>query len=79
MVTNKLLVISNMHGQLELVYDKRVDGKRLSINNHVVKLRDFRGAMIDDLNHHLALLLKKKPEHIILHIETNNAVSKTSR
>ena len=56
-----------------------IDEKRLSRNNQVVKVRDFRGATIDDLKHHLVPLLKKKPEHIILHIGTNDAVSKTSR
>ena len=53
-----------------------IDEKWLSRNNEVVKVRDFRGAIIDDLKHHLVPLLKKKPEHIILHIGTNGAVSK---
>ena len=56
-----------------------IDEKRLSRNNQVVKVRDFRGATIDDLKHHLVPLLKKKPEHIILHIGTSDAVSKTFR
>ena len=56
-----------------------IDEKRLSRNNQVVKVRDFRGAAIDNLKHHLVALLKKKPEHVILHIATNDAVSKTSR
>ena len=55
------------------------DEKRLSGNNQVVKVRDFRVTTIDDLKHHLFPLLKKRPEHIILHIGTNDAVSKTSR
>ena len=55
-----------------------VDEKRLSSNNQVVKVRDFRGATIRDLKHHLVPLIKKKPEHIILHIGRNDAVSKTS-
>ena len=56
-----------------------IDEKRLSRNNQVVKVRDFRGVTIDNLKHHLVPLLKKKPEHIILHIGTNDAVSKMSR
>ena len=52
--------------------------KRLSRNNQVLKVRDFRGATIGDLKHHLVSLLKKKAEQIILHIGTNDAVSKTS-
>ena len=56
-----------------------IDEKRLSRNNQVVKVLDFRGATIDNLKHHLVPLLKKKPGHIILHIGTNDAVSKTSK
>ena len=56
-----------------------VDEKRLTGNNQVLKVRDFRGATIDNLKCHLAPLLKKKPEHIILYIGTNDAVSKTYR
>ena len=56
-----------------------IDEKRLLRNNQVVKVQDFRDATIDDLKHHLVPLLKKKPEHIILHNGTNDAVSKTSR
>ena len=54
-----------------------IDEKRLSRNNQVVKVRDFRGATIGELKHHLVPLLKKRPEHIILNIGTNDAVSKT--
>ena len=57
----------------------RFDEKRLSRNNQVVKFRDFRGATIDDLKYHLFPLLKKKPLQMILHIGTNDVVSKTSR
>ena len=44
-----------------------------------MKVQYFRGATIDDLKHHLVPLPKKKPEHIILHIGTNDTVFKTSR
>ena len=37
-----------------------------------------RGVTIDDLKHHLAPLLKTKPEHIILNIGTNDDFSKKS-
>ena len=56
-----------------------INEKRLPKNNQVVKVRGFRGTTVDDLKHHLDLLLKKKPEQIILHIGTNDALSKTSR
>ena len=38
------------------IYEKRVPK-----NNQEVKVRDFRGATIDGLKHHLLPLLKKKP------------------
>ena len=56
-----------------------IDEKRLSNKNQLVKVRDFRGATIDDLKHHLVPLLKKEPDNIILHIGTNDSTSKTSR
>ena len=34
--------------------------KRLSRKTQVVNVRDFRGATIDDLKHHLVLCLKKQ-------------------
>ena len=36
-----------------------VDEKQLSKHNQVIKIRDLRGAIIDDLKHHLFSLLKK--------------------
>lgn len=56
-----------------------IDERKLSNPNQLVKVRDFRGASIDDLKHHLVPLLKKEPEHIILHVGTNDSTSKTSR
>ena len=38
-----------------------------------VKVRNFPGATVDDLNHHIIPLLQKKPSHIIVHAETNDA------
>ena len=42
--------------------------RRLSKNNHVLKVQDFRGATIYELKHRLVPLLKKKPKHVMLHI-----------
>ena len=43
-----------------------------------VKFRNFSGATADDLNHHIILLLQKRPSHIIVHAETNDAYHSTS-
>ena len=56
-----------------------IDEKRLSRNNQVVKVREFRCTAIDDLKHHPVTLLRKKRKHITLHTGTNDAVSKMSR
>ena len=56
-----------------------VDQKRLSKNDQLEQLVKFRAAAINHLKRHIVLLLKKKPEHIILHIGTNDAVLKMAR
>ena len=58
-----------------------IDEKRLS-KNRLVKVHDFRGATYrgaTDINHHVIPILKKKPDVIILHVGTNDSVSRTSR
>ena len=55
-----------------------IDEKRLS-KNRLVKVHDFRGATLADINHHIIPILKKKPDVIILHVGTNDSVSRTSR
>ena len=42
-------------------------------------MRNFRGATADDLKHHFVTLLEKKLERIVMHVDTNDAISKTSR
>ena len=44
-----------------------------------VKFFDHSSATIDGLHHHIIPILKRKPDHIIIHVGTNDAVSKTSR
>ena len=56
-----------------------IDGKQLSNHNQIVKMRNFRGATADDLKHHFVTLLEKKLERIVMHVDTNDAISKTSR
>ena len=55
-----------------------IDEKRFS-KNHLVKVHDFRGATLADINHHIIPILKTKPDVIILHVGTNDSVSRTSR
>ena len=55
-----------------------IDEKRLG-KNCLVKVHDFRGATLVDINHHIIPILKKKPDVIILHVGTNDSVSRTSR
>ena len=47
-----------------------IDEKRLS-KKRLVKVHDFRGATLADINHHVIPILKKKPDVIILHVGTN--------
>ena len=46
--------------------------KRMSTNEHPVKVRPFPGARIEDFHDYLVPLLKKKPTFIIIHCGTNN-------
>ena len=41
-------------------------------------LRHFPGSTAGDMNHHIVPILRKKPSHLIIHVETNNASSSTS-
>ena len=41
-------------------------------------MHDFRGATLADINHHIILILKKKLDVTILHVATNDYVSRTS-
>ena len=67
-------------GACVIVGDSIITGineKRLS-KNRLVKVHDFRRATLADINHHIPIL-KKKPDVIILHVGTNDSVSRTSR
>ena len=47
--------------------------------NQQVKVRSFPGATTHDMKDYIKPLLKKKPDNVILHIGTNNAVNEPSR
>lgn len=53
-----------------------IEEHRLS-NKLNVKVRCFSGATVDDMFDYILPLLRKKPDHIILHVGTNNATSST--
>ena len=64
-----------------IVGDSMVAGlnqQRMSVNQQV-KVRSFPGATTHDMKDYLKPLLKKKPDNVILHIGTNNAVNEPSR
>ena len=52
---------------------------RLRKKNHVVKVRNFPGATMEDMWHNLMPLFRKKPSHLIIHAGTNDAKRFTSR
>ena len=51
-----------------------IDERRIS-KTHPVKVRFFPGARIKNMHHYLIPILDKKPEPLILHIETNYAAN----
>ena len=44
-----------------------------------VKVRHFPGSPVDDMNHQIVPVLRKKPSHLIIHVGTNDASQSTSR
>ena len=44
-----------------------------------VKVRHFPGSPVDDMNHQIVPVLRKKPSHLIIHVGTNDASSSTWR
>ena len=44
-----------------------------------MKVRPFPGANVDDMFSYIKPLLRKRPDHIILHIGSNDAPEKTSQ
>ena len=50
------------------------DERRMS-SKRVIKVRKLPGATISDMYHYLIPLLEKKPDHVILHVGTNDVVN----
>ena len=61
-------------GTCATVGDPMLNGrdKRRVSKTHPVKVRFFPGARIKDMHHYLTPILKSKPEHLILHVGTND-------
>ena len=51
----------------------------LKTDKHNVKVRFFRGGTIEDMEDNIKPILKREPDYIILHVETNNATNLTTR
>ena len=57
----------------------RIFEDRLRRKNHVVTVRNFPGANVEDMRHNLIPIIRKKPSHLIIHAATNDAKRFTSR
>ena len=53
---------------------KGIDERRMS-SKRAIKDRKFPGTTISDMYHYLIPLLEKKPDHVILHVSTNDVVN----
>ena len=74
------MATSNEHwknGTTLIMGDSTVSGlmeKKMS-RNRKVKIRFFPGAKIKDMFHYAIPLLEKKPDHVILHVGTNDGTN----
>ena len=50
-----------------------VEEKRLSKKHGNVKVFHFSGARIKDINQYIMPIIKKQPDYLIPHVETNDA------
>ena len=59
-----------------IVGDSIINGvieKRINKKGRPVKVRNFPGATVADMEHYLIPIIQKKPSNIILHVGTNDA------
>ena len=69
-------------GTTVIVGDSILNGKveeNLCGQGRLVKVKRFSGSAIDDLSHHITPIIRNKLTNMIIHTETNNAPSSTSR
>ena len=63
-------------GTIAIIGDSIINGvmeEKLCGKGRNVKVRHFPGSTVDDMNHHIVPILRKKPSHLIIHVETNDA------
>ena len=58
---------------------KSIVEEKLCGEGRLVKVKRFSGSNVDGLGHHIIPITRKKPTNMIIHTETNNAPSSTSR
>ena len=64
------------HGQRNM-HDSTVSGLQpgLLSQKHKVKVKTFSGANVKDMHDNIKLILRQKPEYIILQVGTSNALN----
>ena len=69
-------------GTTVIVGDSIINGvieERINKKDRPVKVRNFPGATVPDMEHYLIPIIQKKPSNIILHVGTNDAKNLPSR
>ena len=69
--TNTLLIASDS------IFNN-LDEKRLNKHNFKTKVCCFPGSTVSDMHDYLIPLLKKEPDHILIHVGMNDATNKSS-
>ena len=70
------------NGTTVIVGDSIINGvieERINKKDRPVKVRNFPGATVADMEHYLIPIIQKKPSNIILHVGTNDAKNLPSR
>ena len=70
------------NGTNAIVEDSIINGmieERINKKDRPVKVRNFAGATVADIEHYLIPIIQKKPSNIILHVGTNDAKNLPSR
>ena len=70
------------NGTTVIVGDSIINGvieERIKKKDRPVKVRNFPGATVADMEHYLISIVQKKPGNIILHVGTNDAKNLPSR
>ena len=71
-----------LSGTTVIVGDSIINGvieERINKKDRAVKVQNFPGATVADMEHYLIPIIQKKPSNIILHVGKNNAKNLPSR